>query len=114
MEQIGKEELFAAAPRRKGEVAVAGKALVVYEMTVYDRLQFLEFTKANQANTTLCHAWLVQRCAPVLQGMGFEQVMWNLSSELLLAAFITIQDLSAREAGLGEDMPAEDGAEKKP
>lgn len=114
MEQIGKDELFAAAPRRKGEVPVAGKVLVVYEMTVYDRLQFLDFVKNNQANTTLCHAWLVQRCAPALQGMNFEQVMWNLSSELLLAAFSTIQDLSAREPGLGENPPAEDGAEKKP
>ena len=114
-ELTNKAALFAAIPRKRQDITIGEQSFAVYEMTVYDRLQFIEFAKSNGKNVPLCQAWLVQRCAPALADATPEEVVLNLKSEVLLAAYLAIQELSARDPALGKDAPAtpEDGPKKQ-
>ena len=96
-----KEALFNVAPRATGIVVVADNDIEVVEMAVRDRIDFVDYAKANEGNTDASYAFLAARCCPVLHNASVSEITDKLNPAVLAEIGAKIMELS----GAGEKKP---------
>ena len=87
-----KESLFKAAPRRSGVVDVGDESLEVVEMSVTDRIDFIDYAK--ESGDELAYAFLASRCCGVLEGSTPEEIKNSLDPIVLVSIGSKIMELS--------------------
>ena len=90
-----KEALFSAAPRKKAKVKIGDSYLEVVEMSVADRIAFVEFNK--DADDDLSYAFLISRCCPAMAGTDPEEIRKRLNPTALMDIGVKVMELSTAE-----------------
>lgn len=101
-------DLFAAAPRGYQDIPVGAATLRAFEVSIFDRMKYQEFVRANKGDSDLCMAELVRLACPVLRDQTADEIREKLKPEVLLAVFMSCQVLAGLDTGGEEEEEKKD------